>query len=132
MCRYFLLFFLFLFFPLSPPFVFFFFFFFFFFFLTNVICPKEFKNASAFLLRGARHAIHDILYCAPCKSTLRFGRRKTIVHLTMRPAGGYISWGLTPTDTSACFSPPIEVGVISQLIYNYIISYSKYIQDILL
>ncbi|EDR47205.1 hypothetical protein DORFOR_01697 [Dorea formicigenerans ATCC 27755] len=25
--------------------------------LTNVICPKEFKNASAFLLRGARHAI---------------------------------------------------------------------------
>ena len=40
--------------------------------------------------------------------------------------------GLTPPLIPACFSPPIEVEVISQLIYNYIISYSKYIQDILL
>ena len=38
----------------------------------------EFKNASAFLLRGARHAI--ALHTSPA-------------HLC-NPAGGYISWGI--------------------------------------
>ena len=42
----------------------------------------------AFLLRGARHALHDIFFCAPLQS-----------------AGGYIRWGLTPTtDTDLLFA----------------------------
>ena len=46
--------------------------------------PFAFKNASAFSLRGARHAIAWHTSTAHlCKSTLRFGRRKTIVHRTM-------------------------------------------------
>ena len=61
-----------------------------------------FKNASAFLLRGARHAIAWHTSTAHlCKSTLRFGRRKTIVHRTMCALPEAISaGGLTPTTAS--------------------------------
>ena len=35
--------------------------------------------------------------------------------------------GLTPPLIQACFSPPIEVGVISQLIYKLFFTYLKWI-----
>ena len=38
----------------------------------------KFKNASAFLLRDARHAKHDIL----------------LLRILSNPAGGYIRWGI--------------------------------------
>ena len=41
------------------------------------------------------------------------------------PAGGYISWEIDSPLIQACFSPPIEVGVISQLIY--IVNKERYI-----
>ena len=51
-------------------------------------------------------------------STLRFGRRKTIVHRTMCALLGAISdGGLTPPLILICCSPPTEAGVISHLIY---------------
>ena len=64
-----------------------------------------FKNASAFLLRGARHAIAWHTSTAHlCKSTLRFGRRKTIVHRTMCALPEAISaGGLTPTTDTSLF-----------------------------
>ena len=95
-------------------------------FLTSFICLPliilfhiSFKNASAFLLRGARHAIAWHTSTAHlCKSTLRFGRRKTIVHRTMCALPEAISDGrLTPPLILICCSPPTEVGVISHLIY---------------
>ena len=68
--------------------------------LDNATC-YQFKNAPAFLLRDARHAMHDILLLrisAILPEAISDGR-------------------LAPTLILICYSPPIEVGVISHLIY---------------
>ena len=78
---------------------------------TEINAPRGcavilFKNASAFLLRDARHAMHDIL----------------LLRISAILPEAISDGGLTPPLIPACFSPPIEVGVISQLIYTLIIS----------
>ena len=60
----------------------------------SVRLPFTFKNASAFLLRDARHAKHDIL----------------LLRILSNPAGGYIDGDWLPPLILICFSPPEEVG----------------------
>mgnify|MGYP001150200052 CR=1 FL=1 len=63
----------------------------------------SFKNASAFLLRDARHAMHDILLL----------RISAILPEAISDGGG-----LTPLLILIYCSPPTKVGVISHLIYK--------------
>ena len=71
--------------------------------LSLLSCYSRMPNT--FLLRGVRHAIARHTSTAHlCKSTLRFGRRKTIVHRTMCALPEAISaGGLTPTTDTSLF-----------------------------
>ena len=81
---------------------------------TVIASPSNpFKNASAFLLRGARHAI---------------AWHPSTAHLC-NPAGGYISWGLTPTTDTSLFLTTYRGGShlptdIASYYFHYIIIFS--------
>ena len=66
----------------------------------------SFKNASAFLLRDARHAMHDIL----------------LLRISAILPEAISDGGLTPT-TDTNLSPPEDVGVISHLILFFPLLY---------
>ncbi|RGN89386.1 hypothetical protein DXB38_03035 [Blautia obeum] len=67
----------------------------------NGIGDLYFKNASAFLLRDARHAMHDIL----------------LLRISAILPEAISDGGLTPTTDTDLLLAPTEVGVISHLIY---------------
>ena len=64
------------------------------------ILPSLFKNASAFLLRDARHAMHDIL----------------LLRISAILSEAISDGGLTPPLILICSLQPTEAGVISHLI----------------
>lgn len=52
-----------------------------FYLFMNTTFSKKFKYASAYLLRGARHALHDTHLCNPPEALSSFKIKKTFLYI---------------------------------------------------